>query len=159
MSAAKSRALASERLPTAATAASEDAISDAESHQMGVRRRRRGGGRRHGDGEPRRDGGPKVFDAWPRRSGWGLSDREERREEGPDEAAEDFLGVRLLVEKLERRRAKDSAAGRAPDEDVFGWDWEPTDSDSDEDDERFSQDSVRRRVDECVCVCGASYKF
>jgi len=72
-------------------------------------------------------------------------ERERRRAgEEVDEAAElaeDFLGVRPLLEKLERRKAKEAA--KPPPDDSF---WEPTDSDSDEDDERFSADSVRRRA-------------
>ncbi|KAM0825162.1 hypothetical protein ACQ4PT_069740 [Festuca glaucescens] len=78
-------------------------------------------------------------------------DQEERKKKGEEvdeeaEAAEDFLGVKPLIEKLERRKAKEA---RIPD-DAF---WEPTDSDSDEDDERFSADSVRRRADEFDRKC------
>jgi small subunit ribosomal protein S5 len=78
-------------------------------------------------------------------------DQEERRKNGEEvdeeaEAAEDFFGVKPLIEKLERRKAKEA---RIPD-DTF---WEPTDSDSDEDDERFSPDSVRRRADEFDRKC------
>jgi small subunit ribosomal protein S5 len=78
-------------------------------------------------------------------------DQEDRKKKGEEvdeeaEAAEDFLGVKPLIEKLERRKAKEA---RVPD-DAF---WEPTDSDSDEDDERFSADSVRRRADEFDRKC------
>jgi small subunit ribosomal protein S5 len=78
-------------------------------------------------------------------------DQEERRKKGEEvdeaaEAAEDFLGVKPLVEKLERRKAKEANVA----DDFF---WEPTDSDSDEDDERFSPDSISRRVGEFDRKC------
>ncbi|KAF0895430.1 hypothetical protein E2562_012438 [Oryza meyeriana var. granulata] len=63
-----------------------------------------------------------------------------------DAEEEDFLGVKPLIEKLERRRAKEAAA---PD-DSF---WEPTDSDSDEEDERYTPDAIKRRVDEFERKC------
>nr|CAB3448482.1 unnamed protein product [Digitaria exilis] len=62
------------------------------------------------------------------------------------EEDEDYLGVKPLIEKLERRKAKESAA----DEDGY---WEPTDSDSDEDDERYTPDAIKKRVDEFERKC------
>lgn len=71
----------------------------------------------------------------------------DRQEEDEDEGEdEDYLGVKPLIEKLERRRAKEEAA---PD-DSF---WEPTDSDSDEEDERYTPDAIKRRVDEFERKC------
>ena len=114
-----------------------------------------------GDDSPRGGGGrPKqmpfqnervVYELLAEQERERKRDREERRKAGEEvdeeaEAAEDFFGVRPLLEKLERRKAKEA---RVPD-DVF---WEPTDSDSDEDDERFSADSVRRRADEFDRKC------
>ena len=72
--------------------------------------------------------------------GEGKGDEEEEEEE------EDFLGVKPLIEKLERRNAKEA---NLPDESFL----EPSDSESDEDDERFSSDSIRRRVDEFDRKC------
>lgn len=68
---------------------------------------------------------------------------EEKQEE--EEEEEDYMGVKPLIEKLERRKAKESAA-----DDAF---WEPTDSDSDEDDERYTPEAVQRRVDEFERKC------
>ena len=114
-----------------------------------------------GDDSPRGGGGrPKqmpfqnervVYELLAEQERERKRDREERKKAGEEvdeeaEAAEDFFGVRPLLEKLERRKAKEA---RVPD-DVF---WEPTDSDSDEDDERFSADSVRRRADEFDRKC------
>ncbi|KAL6848429.1 hypothetical protein ACP4OV_021723 [Aristida adscensionis] len=83
-------------------------------------------------------------------------EREERRamagkEEGEkgeeeEEEEEDYLGVKPLIEKLERRKAKEAAAA----DEGF---WEPTDSDSDEDDERYTPDAIKRRVDEFERKC------
>ncbi|GJN18741.1 hypothetical protein PR202_gb05937 [Eleusine coracana subsp. coracana] len=78
-------------------------------------------------------------------------DREDRRKEGKgddeeDEEEEDFMGVKPLIEKLERRKAKEAAAA----DEGF---WEPTDSDSDEDDERYTPDAIKRRVDEFERKC------
>ncbi|KAL5200102.1 hypothetical protein ABZP36_021305 [Zizania latifolia] len=82
-------------------------------------------------------------------------DREDKASQpGSDAAAsadsdsdedEDYLGVKPLIEKLERRKAKEEAA-----QDDF---WEPTDSDSDEEDERYSADAIKRRVDEFDRKC------
>uniref|UniRef100_J3L8Q9 S5 DRBM domain-containing protein n=1 Tax=Oryza brachyantha TaxID=4533 RepID=J3L8Q9_ORYBR len=63
-----------------------------------------------------------------------------------DDEEEDYLGVKPLIEKLERRKAKEAAS---PD-DSF---WEPTDSDSDEEDERYTPDAIKRRVDEFERKC------
>uniref|UniRef100_A0A1D1XJS3 30S ribosomal protein S5 n=1 Tax=Anthurium amnicola TaxID=1678845 RepID=A0A1D1XJS3_9ARAE len=70
-------------------------------------------------------------------------EREEKRRAGEavddDEEEEDFMGVGPLIEKWEKRIAKETG----DDEE-----WEiPTDSDSD-DDERFSPQEVKKRVDE-----------
>nr|XP_020150166.2 uncharacterized protein LOC109735364 [Aegilops tauschii subsp. strangulata] len=83
-------------------------------------------------------------------------EREDRRRAGAgggegkgdeeEEEEEDFLGVKPLIEKLERRNAKEA---NLPDESFL----EPSDSESDEDDERFSSDSIRRRVDEFDRKC------
>jgi small subunit ribosomal protein S5 len=62
-------------------------------------------------------------------------------EEDDDEEEEDYMGVKPLIEKLERRKARESAA------DDEGY-WEPTDSDTDEDDERYTPDAIERRVEE-----------
>jgi small subunit ribosomal protein S5 len=78
--------------------------------------------------------------------------QQDRRKEGKgdgkdeEEEEEDFMGVKPLIEKLERRKAKEAAAA---DEDF----WEPTDSDSDEDDDRYTPDAVKRRVDEFDRKC------
>ncbi|TVU33716.1 hypothetical protein EJB05_25549 [Eragrostis curvula] len=77
-------------------------------------------------------------------------DREDRRKQGKEEEEEeeeeDYMGVKPLIEKLERRKAKESAAG---DEGFL----EPTDSDSDEDDERYTPDAIKKRVDEFDRKC------
>lgn len=70
-------------------------------------------------------------------------EREEKRRAGEavDEEAEeeDFMGVGPLIEKWEKRIAKETGDDEA---------WEiPTDSDSD-DDERFSPQEVKKRVEE-----------
>jgi len=66
-------------------------------------------------------------------------------EEAAEEEEEDYLGVKPLIEKLERRKAKEAAADE-------GY-WEPTDSDSDEEDERYTPDAIKRRVDEFERKC------
>ncbi|OEL20563.1 hypothetical protein BAE44_0018423 [Dichanthelium oligosanthes] len=66
------------------------------------------------------------------------------QEEEPEE--EDYMGVKPLIEKLERRKAKETA-------DVDEGYWEPTDSDSDEEDERYTPDAIKRRVDEFERKC------
>jgi len=71
-------------------------------------------------------------------------DQEEEPEE-EEEEEEDYMGVKPLIEKLERRKAKEAAADE-------GF-WEPTDSDSDEDDERYTPDAIKRRVDEFERKC------
>ncbi|CAD5183424.1 unnamed protein product [Musa acuminata subsp. malaccensis] len=75
--------------------------------------------------------------------------REERRKagvalDGEDEDEEDYMGVTPLIEKLEKKKAKD----------LDGTDrfWVPTDSESD-DDERFSPDEVKKRLDEFEKKC------
>lgn len=70
-------------------------------------------------------------------------DQEEEPEE--EEEEEDYMGVKPLIEKLERRKAKEAAADE-------GF-WEPTDSDSDEDDERYTDEAIERRVDEFERKC------
>lgn len=79
-----------------------------------------------------------------RRAGDG--DKEGDPVEDQEEEEEDYLGVKPLIEKLERRKAKEAAA----DEDGY---WEPTDSDSDEDDERYTPDAIKKRVDEFERKC------
>lgn len=80
-------------------------------------------------------------------------DREDRRKEGKgddkedgEEEEEDYMGIKPLIEKLERRKAKEAAAA----DEGF---WEPTDSDSDEDDERYTPDAIKKRVDEFDRKC------
>jgi small subunit ribosomal protein S5 len=77
-------------------------------------------------------------------------DREDRRKQGKevddDEEEQDYMGVKPLIEKLERRKAKEAAAA----DEGF---WEPTDSDSDEDDERYTPDAIKRRIDEFDRKC------
>ncbi|PAN03557.1 hypothetical protein PAHAL_1G002100 [Panicum hallii] len=68
-----------------------------------------------------------------------------QEEEAKEEEEEDYLGVKPLIEKLERRKAKETAADE-------GY-WEPTDSDSDEEDERYTPDAIKRRVDEFERKC------
>ncbi|CAA7390662.1 unnamed protein product [Spirodela intermedia] len=70
-------------------------------------------------------------------------ERDEKRRAGEeavdDENEEDYMGVGSLIEKWEKRIAKDPGDDEA---------WEiPTDSDS-EDDERFSPQEVKKRVEE-----------
>ncbi|XP_062217892.1 uncharacterized protein LOC133918170 [Phragmites australis] len=72
--------------------------------------------------------------------------RKEGKEQEDDGEEEDYLGVKPLIEKLERRKAKEAAAA----DEGF---WEPTDSDSDEDDERYTPDAIKRRVDEFERKC------
>ncbi|WVZ78272.1 hypothetical protein U9M48_026013 [Paspalum notatum var. saurae] len=73
---------------------------------------------------------------------------EEEEEEGEEEEEEeeDYMGVKPLIENLERRKVKDSADDY---EDL----WEPTDSDSDEDDERYTAAAIQRRADEFDRKC------
>jgi small subunit ribosomal protein S5 len=73
------------------------------------------------------------------------------QEEEPEEDEEDYMGVKPLIEKLERRKTKDMAAGE-------GF-WEPTDSDSDEDDERYTPDAIKQRVDEFERKCKRHEEF
>ncbi|PUZ73626.1 hypothetical protein GQ55_1G002300 [Panicum hallii var. hallii] len=68
-----------------------------------------------------------------------------QEEEAKEEEEDDYLGVKPLIEKLERRKAKEAAADE-------GY-WEPTDSDSDEEDERYTPDAIKRRVDEFERKC------
>ncbi|CAO2041437.1 unnamed protein product, partial [Urochloa humidicola] len=70
-----------------------------------------------------------------------------KEEDQPEEEEEeDYLGVKPLIEKLERRKAKEASVA----DEAF---WEPTDSDSDEDDERYTPDAIKRRVDEFERKC------
>ena len=69
----------------------------------------------------------------------------QEEEPAEEEEEEDYLGVKPLIEKLERRKAKEAAADE-------GY-WEPTDSDSDEEDERYTPDAIKRRVDEFERKC------
>ncbi|XP_073004404.1 uncharacterized protein [Typha latifolia] len=75
-------------------------------------------------------------------------EREEKKKAGIDveeeEEEEDYMGVGPLIEKLEKRKAKEI-------ENVEQF-WEPTDSESD-DDERYSPDEVKRRLDEFEKKC------
>ena len=71
--------------------------------------------------------------------------KDQEEEEPKEEEEEDYMGVKPLIEKLERRKAKEAAADE-------GF-WEPTDSDSDEDDERYTPDAIKRRVDEFERKC------
>ncbi|XP_020094015.1 uncharacterized protein LOC109714031 [Ananas comosus] len=79
-------------------------------------------------------------------------EREERRKAGvdvaddDDEEEEDYMGVGPLIEKLEKKRAREADS-------AFDMFWEPTDSDSDEDDERFSPDEIKKRLDEFDRKC------
>ncbi|CAM0146297.1 unnamed protein product [Urochloa decumbens] len=68
-----------------------------------------------------------------------------KEEEPAEEEEEDYLGVKPLIEKLERRKAKEAAFDEAY--------WEPTDSDSDSDDERYTPDAIQRRVGEFERKC------
>nr|AVY91801.1 ribosomal S subunit [Saccharum hybrid cultivar SP80-3280] len=74
-----------------------------------------------------------------------VKDGKDQEEEPEEEEEEDYMGVKPLIEKLERRKAKEAAADE-------GF-WEPTDSDSDEDDERYTPDAIKRRVDEFERKC------
>lgn len=72
-------------------------------------------------------------------------EREEKRKAGVvlgdddgDSESEDYMGVTPLIEKLEKKKAKE-----LENIDQF---WEPTDSESD-DDERYSVEEVKKRVD------------
>ncbi|KAG0491948.1 hypothetical protein HPP92_005346 [Vanilla planifolia] len=69
-------------------------------------------------------------------------EREERRKKGleplVEDENEDYMGVGPLIEKLERRKAKDM-------ENIEQF-WEPTDSDSD-DDERFSAEELKKNAE------------
>nr|CAD1835970.1 unnamed protein product [Ananas comosus var. bracteatus] len=56
------------------------------------------------------------------------------------------MGVGPLIEKLEKKRAREADS-------AFDMFWEPTDSDSDEDDERFSPDEIKKRLDEFDRKC------
>ncbi|PWZ20969.1 30S ribosomal protein S5 [Zea mays] len=73
------------------------------------------------------------------------------QEEEPEEDEEDYMGVKPLIEKLERRKTKEMAAAE-------GF-WEPTDSDSDEDDERYTPDAIKQRVDEFERKCKRHEEF
>lgn len=64
-----------------------------------------------------------------RKAGVEVSDKEEE---------EDYIGVGPVIEKLERRKAKEL--------ENIDQSWEPTDSES-EDDERYSPDEIKKRVD------------
>ncbi|KAJ3693273.1 hypothetical protein LUZ60_008753 [Juncus effusus] len=64
---------------------------------------------------------------------------------GENEEEEDYLGVTPLIEKLEKRMAKEK--------DLAEQFWEPTDTESDEDDERYSQEELKRRKDEFGRKC------
>lgn len=69
-------------------------------------------------------------------------EREERKKKGLEpleDEDEDYMGVGPLIEKLERRRAKEP-------ENIEQF-WEPTDSDSDEDDERYSAEEIQKNMD------------
>ncbi|WOK92701.1 hypothetical protein Cni_G01392 [Canna indica] len=72
--------------------------------------------------------------------------QEARRKEGLalEDEEEDYLGVAPLIERLEKKQAKDL-------ENIDQY-WEPTDSESD-DDERFSPDEVKKRLDEFEKKC------
>ncbi|XP_058101289.1 uncharacterized protein LOC131245693 [Magnolia sinica] len=71
-------------------------------------------------------------------------EREEKKKAGvvvaDDEDDEDYMGVGPLIEKLEKKKVKDSGG--------FDEFEEPTDSDSDEDDERFSPDAIEKQTNE-----------
>ncbi|EMS46395.1 hypothetical protein TRIUR3_10979 [Triticum urartu] len=94
--------------------------------------------------------GGALVRLWWEREEWrkaGAGGGGEKGDEGEEEEEEeDFMGVKPLIEKLERRNAKEA---NLPDESFL----EPSDSESDEDDERFSSDSIRRRVDEFDRKC------
>lgn len=75
-------------------------------------------------------------------------EREEKRKAGIEideaEDEEDYMGVGPLIEKLEKKKAKE-----LENIDQF---WEPTDSESD-DDERWSPDEVNKRKAEWEKKC------